>query len=414
MDSPKPVVIYAAWPWCGTTETSLETLAKDICTLSDTDVIYMAPEEYTVNGGINFSIEKRKKFLYDVIDATTKRNVNISVVLGRHPNSFTIDCEHAFGSNCFHEIMQSLRNYVDVHFWQEFWFFKSALWYLQYRIPESAQHELNNEHLHCIKIHRGLLVPQRVLTPNITQVFCCLNRLPHPHRCRLIDELAKYPNVLDSNLVTWLMPNYENSHNPGMQDYASYSWKNWTEARIVKEEFNLDPHGSPDYCATNPQGYERALFDVVPESDGDIVFWTEKTVRSIVNFKPFLIVGGKHANHKLTDLGFQLYDEIFDYSFDEYGCYENRVISLSSGLADLTDKVKDPANAQMLNNMYVQVRDKTYHNFENLLRIMQQQDQIPFRSELRDVYTKYEDILHNNTNFVRNYFPNHLKAADDV
>lgn len=405
MDSNNHTTTYTAWPWCDMPATSLTDFAKDLATISDTHVIYLAPEEYTMNGGINVSASERRQLVYDLIDATTKRNVKISVVLGRHPDSFNIDYNDAFGDSCFNEIMQTLKNFVDVYFWKEFWFFKSGIWYLQHRIPDLTQSEEKQNNLHCVRTQRGLLVPQHVLTPDIKQVFCCLNRIPHPHRCRLVDELAGHPGVLDSNIVTWLMS--------GQQGPTNYPWRNWTETKMVKEQFCLSG-GAPDYCATEPHGYEKTLFDVVPESDGDIVFWTEKTARSIVNFKPFLIAGGRHANRKLTELGFELYDDIFDYRFDEYHCYEERVTALANGLAALTEKSKDPANAQMLNNMYLQIRDKTYHNFENLLRIMQQQDQIPFRSEIKNAYPKYEDILKNNRDFVKNHFPKHSMDTGDA
>jgi len=43
---------------------------------------------------------------------------------------------------------------------------------------------------------------------------------------------------------------------------------------------------------------------------------TEKTWKPIVYKRPFLLLGVPEINQTLKDLNFELYDEIFDYSFD--------------------------------------------------------------------------------------------------
>jgi hypothetical protein len=400
MDSTKPTIIYTAWPWGDNiAPVSLQQFANHIKDISNAHVIYMAPEEYTFGGGMNLDMRQRKEFLYDVIDATSKRNVTISVVVGRHPDSFIHDYETAFNLFCFLEIIQPLRNFVDVYFWKEFWFFNTAISYLPYRYG-------NPQNL--VMSERGYAVPEHVLTPDIKQVFCCLNRMPHRHRCCLVDEFANNQDLWNKNIITWLITEDEYHRSQGTMEYEGYPWKHWKQTQIVKEQFHFS-NGFPNYCATEPQGYYQCLFDVVPETDGDIVFWTEKTVRSIVNFKPFLVAGGRHANHKLKELGFELYDEIFNYGFDECLDYRKRTKLLASGLADLTRKAQEPMGCNMLNNRYIEVREKLYHNFENLLRIMQDGDQIPFRAQISDAYPKYESILAKNKNFVQCHFPGHLK-----
>lgn len=47
------------------------------------------------------------------------------------------------------------------------------------------------------------------------------------------------------------------------------------------------------------------------------MFWSEKTFRSIYHLQPFLIFGQRHANLKLQDYGYKIFDNNFDYSFDE-------------------------------------------------------------------------------------------------
>lgn len=46
------------------------------------------------------------------------------------------------------------------------------------------------------------------------------------------------------------------------------------------------------------------------------VFFTEKLWKEFIFKRPFLMIGSKGINHSLKELGFELYDEVFDYSFD--------------------------------------------------------------------------------------------------
>ena len=45
-------------------------------------------------------------------------------------------------------------------------------------------------------------------------------------------------------------------------------------------------------------------------------YFTEKTWKQILLEKPFIMIGAKGINHHLRDMGFKLYDEIFNYDYD--------------------------------------------------------------------------------------------------
>ena len=64
---------------------------------------------------------------------------------------------------------------------------------------------------------------------------------------------------------------------------------------------------------------------IVSESTENLFFVTEKTFRSLLIGQIFYCIGGKGQNLKLKELGFQLYDEIFDYSLDLENNIEQRV-----------------------------------------------------------------------------------------
>ena len=67
-----------------------------------------------------------------------------------------------------------------------------------------------------------------------------------------------------------------------------------------------------------PLEYVQSCADLVTESFvGDSLSYTEKTWKPIALKKPFLLMSGKNAYKYLKVMGYELYDELFDYSFDD-------------------------------------------------------------------------------------------------
>lgn len=66
-----------------------------------------------------------------------------------------------------------------------------------------------------------------------------------------------------------------------------------------------------------PEESFQSCCDVVLETylNGPTYF-TEKTWKQIVLERPFIMIGAKGINYHLRDLGFELYDEIFNYDYD--------------------------------------------------------------------------------------------------
>jgi hypothetical protein len=94
-----------------------------------------------------------------------------------------------------------------------------------------------------------------------------------------------------------------------------YKGKNgFSNLDIVKlTEIEFDHRGFQELI---PLEYYQTNCDLVLESTIDTLFITEKTWKPIVFKKPFLVWGSQGLHAKLKDLGFELYDELFDYSFD--------------------------------------------------------------------------------------------------
>lgn len=67
-----------------------------------------------------------------------------------------------------------------------------------------------------------------------------------------------------------------------------------------------------------PLEYIQSCADLVTESFvGDSLSYTEKTWKPIALKKPFLLMSGINVHKYLKVMGYELYDEIFDYSFDD-------------------------------------------------------------------------------------------------
>lgn len=146
----------------------------------------------------------------------------------------------------------------------------------------------------------NLLDTSNLLKKNFSCLFISLNNRPHPHRCRLVDTLEKY-KLIDDNIISW--------HD---QDDAEYKWLYWKPRYM-----NLhDGFGESISQHTLPQQYNQALFNLISESNDNVIFITEKTWNAILAGKPFLVQGAPGFHKFLQSKGYNLFDNVIDYSFD--------------------------------------------------------------------------------------------------
>ena len=77
-----------------------------------------------------------------------------------------------------------------------------------------------------------------------------------------------------------------------------------------------------------PLEYVESCIDLVTEAyfdEGTVI--TEKAYKPMLYKKPFIILGPRYIHQALKNIGFKLYDELFDYSFDDKP-YEERLNSV--------------------------------------------------------------------------------------
>jgi hypothetical protein len=138
--------------------------------------------------------------------------------------------------------------------------------------------------------------------------FISMNHRPHSHRQLLVDLLSKH-NLIESNAVSM--------HN---QDLNIYQWRYFNfRPLILESEFLTDKNQH-----RLPQQYYDSFAQLISEASGDTIMISEKTAIPLIVGKPFLIAGQRHFHRFLKQLGFHLYEEIFDYSFDDIVNQEER------------------------------------------------------------------------------------------
>jgi len=98
----------------------------------------------------------------------------------------------------------------------------------------------------------------------------------------------------------------------------------------------------------------NCLFNIVSESDVQAMFITEKTYRQLVIGQPFLSLCAKDTHKTLYQYGFQLYDEIFDYSFDSQTNHMDRM----KGIVDNVERYKN----SNFEEIYKKIEDKVEFN----------------------------------------------------
>jgi len=165
--------------------------------------------------------------------------------------------------------------------------------------------------------------------------------------------------------------------------------ENWKPGMLDKTYFD-------DYL---PKEAYNCCCDVVTESyvAYDSVLFTEKIFKEILFKRPFITLGAKNQNHIMKDLGFKLYDEIFDYEFDKADTLQRRfegfcnqidryinedVEEFSEKLKVLKDKIE--YNEDLLKRKY-----NEYEDWFDLIGLCHSMDEIFVESsELNNLFKK--------------------------
>jgi hypothetical protein len=188
---------------------------------------------------------------------------------------------------------------------------------------------------------------------DIKYTLISLNNRPHPHRCLMMDLLQKH-NLIDDQAISWIIPTRKYT------DYA-YEFLYWKEKQLVLDEKFLT---APNPFRTLPSEYNNSFIQLVNESTIDHYFITEKTTIPLFLKKPFIVINKINYNLWLKELGFELYEEIFDYSFDSI---EDDVRRFEMAVLEIHRLNLLSRKDQFL--LYNKVKDKLLANKEHAIKL---------------------------------------------
>lgn len=206
---------------------------------------------------------------------------------------------------------------------------------------------------------------------NISKHFISLNARSHPWRCMFVDYLYK-EGLFDHGYVSW--------HNSENWDY-DYKFKYWTPEIInFDQNWLSNTDGILNIMYPPKQQFQDSLFSVISESHDQVLKITEKTYLPIYHKRPFIVHGAQYFHKMLKDQGFELFDEIFNYDFDQMpndyrvhskdiDCHffsEERCQAMIHETKKILDY--DP------NELYKILKPKIEHNFNNLFNLCNKQN----------------------------------------
>lgn len=160
-------------------------------------------------------------------------------------------------------------------------------------------------------------------TQKTEHFYSCLNdKFISDHRLLLIDVLCEL-DLLKVGNVSALFKFYDNTPTEKVIEYC--------RNKKITKCWDIEYLPFVDYRV-----YNNSWIDIVSETHYES-YWntahiTEKTMRPLVLGKPFLVAGQCGLHDQIKRLGFELYDEIFNYEFDHIKNHRERFKTLLENL----------------------------------------------------------------------------------
>ena len=173
-----------------------------------------------------------------------------------------------------------------------------------------------------------------------------------PFRSKMIDQFALKGIINPRNYVIWNNRSYGEYH---------YDYQYFDGHPIIDPDF---ASGSAFNHSKLPKVYNECFFAAVSETSTDIVVITEKVVTPILFLKPFIVLGDKGYHQFLKSLGFELFEEFIDYSFDFESNEDKRIEMFCEQIAKVSSFDSDT-----IANLSRQITPKLKHNKTNFYKI---------------------------------------------
>ena len=314
---------------------SVDNYVIQACDIWGFDLAYSAINDNTTkiiyNGVREFDsalIEGSKERFDEFAEYTKQRDIKLELITAAHPADYLVD-----------------NQWVNVHYWPTFWLTLTLT-----RLLVSPNYQMNNSI--CLDVE-DINVSKN--TP-IKYPFISMNKAPKVHRAIMMDMLAKH-DIMDKGVVIWRELN------------QTHQFEYWNQEIMLRDQTDNRTLFQQE---TLPLEYALSFMQLVPESHETNFSLSEKTAMPLFFNKPFLVAGSMHYHKLLQDMGFKLYDELFDYSFDDISDIKVRYDLIAENIKKYSNK-----STTELKELYDMVYEKCVHNKKVALRLATDSSLIP-------------------------------------
>ena len=183
----------------------------------------------------------------------------------------------------------------------------------------------------------GLLSTDEYINAEKKKFFLSYNKnTTKPFRVQLLLWLMK-TGMIDDSYVSILIKNGNFDRNGLRSDkdelYDLIAWFNQFERKGFNVlDWDYPNHKNDVFSSlkyTTKSHYADTIFNIITETtcDTNSLNLTEKSFKGIANCHPYLVIGDVNTHKHIKDLGFELYEDLIDYSFDSIDDSENRLNS---------------------------------------------------------------------------------------
>ena len=321
----------------------------------------------------------------ELVDYVNKHNSSLTKstrsYVNKHNSSLTIINGSVESSALLYDnTNERYKNIKSVIYWSTYFL---STWYYK------CKRETNTSHLSEDELIKEY-------NQEFNYLYMSLNNKPHFHRCLQFDLLAK-SDLLKDGAVTW--NSWFSAEGRKLETSFYYPFKYWNPELLILDDTDI----YWGWGTKLPKEIKNSFMQLVNESAGHIIIFSEKLVFPLFFNKLFLVSGAVNYHKELQKLGFVLYDDVFDYSFDSEPDMETRYTMITANLERLRGYSKEK-----LNELYTLSLSKMEHNKRNLITISSQTKFIP---------NYIVDLCENNPNFINDmdcyHFYKFIKSVEE-
>lgn len=186
--------------------------------------------------------------------------------------------------------------------------------------------------------------------------WICMNNQPHRHRAEFVDLLYAY-ELDNKGTITWIDP----------QNMCDYEFKYFSG----KPQQLDDQFVELQVPSVVPDEYHLAQIDIITEATDQALFVTEKPVRAILHEKPWLALAARGYHQLFRSWGFELYEDLFDYAFDQLPSSTEKIRRIKMNL--LINQLRQPN----LDTANPRVLEKCEYNLNHYYKIIKHWQFVP-------------------------------------